>query len=216
MKTIKLSALLLLSTFIFTGCVTGTRNLENLQVPEYSNDKNASGNVYIAQVSDNRVFQHKPDSPSIPSVKGDLKATSKETLATLIGRQRNGYGAAMGDVAMPEGETVHDAVRELLTEGLESRGYTVVDDKSAPNKVTVDINKFWAWFSPGFTSVSFESDVQCEIDFVQSSGNQKFSVKGYGLNKGQMASNANWELAFQRAFQDFLENLDKTMDSSGL
>jgi hypothetical protein len=64
--------------------------------------------------------------------------------------------------------------------------------------------------------VSFESNIQCEIDFEQSSGDKKFEVKGYGINKGQVASNANWELAFQRAFQDFLKNLDEVLDESGL
>lgn len=212
----KISLTLLLATTVLTGCVTGTRNLENLTVPEYSNEKSAAGDVYIAAIIDSRVFEQKPRNPSTPSVKGDLNSISKQTLSSLIGRQRNGYGKAMGDVALPANVTVQDKVRDLVTTGLESRGYTVVTDENAANQITVDIDKFWAWFTPGFTSVSFESDVQCEIDFLRSEGSQKINVKGYGINKGQIASNANWELAFDRAFQDFLQNLDSAFDKQGL
>lgn len=216
MKKIKLMIILLFAISLVTGCVTGTRSLENLDVPEYSNDKTAAGEVYIASITDQRVFEQKPRDPSTPSVKGDLSTTSKETLSSLIGRQRNGYGAAMGDVALPENVSVQDKVRELVTEGLEGRGYKVVDNENAANQISIDINKFWAWFSPGFASVSFQSNVECKIDFEQAVGRNQFNVKGYGINKGQIASNANWELAFQRAFQDFLKNLDATLDEANL
>ena len=214
MKSIKV--ILIAMVFALTGCVTGTRNLENLEIPEYASDKNVSGEFYIGQISDQRQFEQKPQDPSTPSVKGKLNSLSKEQLSTLIGRQRNGFGAAMGDVALPEGLTVQDKVRDLLTVGLQSRGYDVVDNEHAANRISVDISKFWAWFSPGFASVSFEANVQCEVDVEQSSGRKTVEVKGYGINKGQVASNANWELAFQRAFQDFLENFDKVLSDNEL
>ncbi len=214
MIKMKLTALLLVVAL--TGCVTGTRSLQNLNVPDYENDKTASGTVYIKAITDNRTFEQKPKSPSTPSVRGVLSETPKEKLSTLIGRQRNGYGAAMGDVALPEGVTVQDKMRELLTEGLESRGYTVVDDQNANHQVSVDIEKFWAWFTPGFASVGFESNVQCTIDFESASGEKTVNVEGKGNNRGQVASNANWELSFKRAYLDFLKDLDKTLDSNGL
>lgn len=209
-------SIVLFFTLFLTGCVTGTRNLDNLAVPDFSAEKSASGDIYIAEILDNRVFEQKPRDPSTPSVRGNLNKTSKEKLATLIGRQRNGYGGAMGDVALPNGGTVQDKVRDLLVAGLESRGYTVVDDSNAPNRLNVSVEKFWAWFTPGFVSVSFESNLQCEIEFETSSQTQKIAVQGYGLNKGQIASNANWELAYKRAFEDFLQNLDSTLDQNKL
>lgn len=205
----------ILAALFLTGCVTGTRNIV-LTPPDYINEKSKSGPIYIAIIEDEREFEQKPRSPFTPSVKGNLSSTSKEKLSTLIGRQRNGYGAAMGDVALPEGVTVQDKVRELITKGLEGRGYKVVDDENSPNKISVDIEKFWAWFSPGFWAISFESNLQCKIDFEQPSGNVTLDVAGYGINKGQVASDANWELAYQRAFLDFLKNLDATLDSQSL
>jgi hypothetical protein len=201
---------------VLTGCVTGTRSLDNLQIPELRSVERSVGEVYIARIDDARVFEENPRSPSTPSVRGDLSSTSQETLATLIGRQRNGYGAAMGDVALPQGGTVQSVVRELLVEGLESRGYTVVEDQSSPMRVYVDVDKFWAWFSPGFAMVSFESNVQTSIEFEQPAGTRNFIIEGYGINRAQVASNANWELAFQRAFEDFLNNLDQQLSENGL
>lgn len=205
----------LLAALFLTGCVTGTRNIA-INTPDYTNEKTKSGSIYIGSIEDKRKFEQKPASPSTPSVNGDLSATSSETLSTLIGRQRNGYGKAMGDVALPKGVRVQDRVREILTKGLESRGYKVVDDKNAPNKLDVDIEKFWAWFSPGMWAVSFDSNLQCKIEFTQASGTTVLDVVGHGVNKGQVASDANWELAYQRAFLDFLENLDKQLDAKGL
>ncbi|GHA20273.1 hypothetical protein GCM10008090_32820 [Arenicella chitinivorans] len=215
MNAFKLT-IVLLALLSSTACVTGTRNLQNLEIPEYTSDKSGAGLVFIGPIVDKRGFEQKPKDPSTPSVKGDLSSVSAETRATLIGRQRNGYGKAMGDVALPVGVTVQDKMHALLKTGLESRGYTVVDDANAETRVAVDINEFWAWFSPGFVSVSFESKLQSDLSVESANGKKAISVSGYGLNKGQVASDANWELAFKRGFQNFLENLDTLLDESGL
>lgn len=214
MKKLCLLAVPLLLTL--SGCVTGTRTLESLATPDHPNTAAASGNVFIGNIRDGRSFEHKPRSPSTPSVKGELNEVSRDERAVLVGRQRNGYGAAMGDVALPAGESVPDKVRELLVEGLESRGYVVVEDASAPYNISADVEKFWAWFSPGFTSVSFEAEVQCEVVVERPTGPVTLQFAGRGLNKGQIASNANWELAYQRAFEEFLNNMDTVLDDAGL
>lgn len=205
----------ILAAFTLSGCVVGTRNID-LEVPQYDGKEEAFGSVYIGIIEDDRQFEAEPRDPSIPSVDGNLSKTSEQTLATLIGRQRNGWGKAMGDVALPEGGSVQNEIRDLLAVGLEGRGYSVVDDKNAANTVTVDINKFWAWFSPGMWSVSFEAELECEINFSEQGETHTFEVTGYGLNRGQVASDANWKLAYRRASEDFLENLNKTLESLGL
>ena len=206
---------LLASVVLLNACVTGTRNIA-IDPPEYSNDKTASGSIYIGTIDDNRIFEAKPRDPSTPSVKGDLASTPKEKLSTLIGRQRNGYGGAMGDVALLPGVTIQDRMRQLLTKGLQSRGYTVVSDPNAAKRVSVDISKFWGWFSPGMWAVSFEANLQCKITFEENNQSRTLEVQGYGINKGQVASDANWELTYQRAYQDFLQNLDTALDAAGL
>ncbi len=206
---------LLAGVMLLTGCVTGSRDID-LAAPEYQSNKQMEGLVYIGNIEDSRKFEAKPSNPSTPSVKGNLASASKDKLSTLIGRQRNGFGKAMGDVTLPAGMTVQDEMRELLTQGLESRGYTVTDDENAPIKLNVDIDKFWAWFSPGMWAVSFEANLACGLDLVSNDGTKKLDVVGYGLNKGQIASDANWQLAYERAFSDFLKNLDKALDKANL
>ena len=214
LKASSIISLIALS-FLLGGCATGTRHL-NLTVDDFPNDKTTSGKIAIATITDSRQFEDKPKSPSTPSVDGTLSETSKEKLATLIGRQRNGYGMALGDIALPEGQTVQDEVRSLLRTGLESRGYTVVEDGAAPVTVNVDIERFWAWFSPGFASVGFESQIQTNLQFRDEGLVKQVLVSAYGINRGQYASNANWELAFKRAMNNYLEELDKALDSEGL
>ncbi|MBU3068422.1 YajG family lipoprotein [Aestuariicella sp. G3-2] len=213
MKRLKL--LLLSLTVVLSGCVVGTRNVD-VSAPAFETDKTASGSVYLGEILDKRVFEQAPSDPSTPSVDGQLSSTSPETLATLIGRQRNGFGKAMGDVALPEGGTVDQEVRDLITLGLESRGYQVVDDANVRPRISVDVEKFWAWFTPGMWAISFESNLLCKVNVETENGTQTFKVSGYGLNKGQVASDANWQLAYERAFADFLKNMDNMMDAKGL
>jgi len=78
------------------------------------------------------------------------------------------------------------------------------------------IEKFCAWFSPGMFTISFESNLRCKVHYDEGTGVRTFIVTGYGINKGQVASDANCELAYQRAYLDFLKNLDKILDTEGL
>lgn len=123
----------------------------------------------------------------------------------------------MGDVAVVEGSSVQNEMKKLVTQALQSRGYNIADTEDSASKIiTIDINKFWAWFSPGMWSVSFECQLDCQISFKSQTGVEKVNVNGYGKNNGQVASNANWALAFKRAFLDFLKNFDAEMDKKSL
>jgi hypothetical protein len=135
---------------------------------------------------------------------------SAETKAIHIGRQRNGYGGAMGDVAIANGVTVQDQVRELLNNGLSKRGYSVTD--SADKQLIVDIDKFWAWMVPGFFSVGFESEVETTLTLQQASQTKTVTVLGKGNNEGQVASDANWKLTYTRAYEAFLQKLDQALE----
>jgi hypothetical protein len=106
--------------------------------------------------------------------------------------------------------------RALVEEGLRRRGYTIANDPSSAGTATMAIDEFWAWFTPGMWSVSFEAHVACQITITQNGGAKKLTVKGYGRNQGQVASDANWQLAYQRAFGDFFTNLDTALGNAGL
>ncbi len=204
----------LLSVIFLSGCVVGTRTV-SLSIPEFPDNKVGKGEIFISSIEDNRVFESKPAQPNIPSVKGNLDSMSKDERSRMIGRQRNGYGMAMGDIALPADDSVIKQTKVLLEEALNSRGYAIAKNSDASKSASVSIDEFWAWFSPGMFTVSFEARVYCTMKFTKSDDSSTIVVKGYGINKGQIASNANWQLAYKRAFNDFLLKLDAELDKAG-
>ncbi len=214
MNTLKILVIALLG-LLASGCVTGTRNID-LEQPSFMSKKTAAGTIYISEIKDSRNFEAEPRDPSTPSVDGDLMTTSKEKLATLIGRQRNGFGAAMGDVALPEGQNVQSKMKSLIAAGLKARGYTVSDSENADMKLNVSISDFWAWFSPGMWSVSFEAKLKSILNFETNGESKEVVVEGYGINKGQIASDANWQLAYSRAFMDYMVKFEEALTKAEL
>lgn len=124
----------------------------------------------------------------------------------------------MGDIALPRDKTVITLTKELLIESLRRNGYSVASaDADASNKsIDVEINKFWAWFRPGMWSISFEARVYCTLIVTQRGDSKSVVIQGYGINRGQVASNENWQLAYQRAFEDFLAKSYPALKNAGL
>lgn len=213
-RTVATLALVTLACALTSGCVTGRRMIA-LDTPVQTAPATSKGSVAIGAITDQRRFENKPSSPSTPSIDGDVNSASKDSLKGMIGRQRNGYGAAMGDVALAGGATVESQTRALITEGLKRRGYTASEGGGA-DAVTVNIDEFWGWFSPGFATVSFEARIRTNLSLTAGGQKRDLAVNGYGINKGQVASDANWQLAYARAFEDYLKNLDTALAGAGL
>jgi len=200
-----------------SGCVTGTRSLGVDVAPAGSYAGNAAKwAIAVGQVSDARHFENKPGSPSTPSIDGDVSQLPAAAKSTFIGRQRNSFGHAMGDIALPGGQTVQGKVADLLREGLKRRGLEVVDAAETGNLATAEIQQFWSWMTPGFFALSFEAQIACKVEVTRGGRRAAFVVRGYGLNHGQFAKDANWREAFDIAFQDFLANFNSQMDAAGL
>jgi hypothetical protein len=200
---------------LFSGCVVGRRTV-SLSVPTTPALGSATkGTVVIKKISDDRRFENKPKEPSTPSIDGDVNSITAEQKKMFIGRQRNTYGHAMGDIAMPAGQNVENRTFDLLKEGFARRGYTVSAEGESNAAVEVSIDEFWAWFSPGFATISFESRITCKLTVRRGDQVQTITVNGHGLNKGQVASDANWALAYTRGFDDFLKNLDAELAKAG-
>lgn len=200
-------SLLVLVVLTCSGCVVGRRNID-LEVPAAAKVVDGSkGTVSIAAVVDKRKFENKPSDPSTPSIDGDVTTMSAAERSKMIGRQRNSWGKAMGDISLNEGQTVESRTRQLVAEAFKRRGYTVTDTKSK-NRADVVIDKFWAWFTPGMFAVDFEADVRADVNLSLNGRTSKFTVAGHGKNVGGMASNENWQEAYARAFEDFLKNFE--------
>jgi len=207
-----LTAAMILATM--TACVTGTRSI-NLELPKATASTQDLGAVYISGINDLRAFEAKPKIPEIPSVKGGPEKKTAAELSTYVGRQRNGYGGAMGSVALEEGKSVQSEVKGLLQAGLKANGYQIADTPQQNGKnLNVDIQQFWAWMVPGFVSVGFESRVALKLSVDGSQ--QSTEIEGFGNNEGQVASNANWELTYKRAYEDILTKYGDALKELGL
>lgn len=197
-----------------SGCVVGRRSVP-LSVPQTPAATPIKGEFVITAVEDVRHFENKPSTPDIASIDGDVTKASPAELAPMIGRQRNTYGKALGDITLPTPDTVKTKATELIEEGLRRSGYTVSKGNAGPNTVSAKVDDFWAWFTPGMWSVGFNAHIRCHVTLTKGDKTATLYIQGKGENRGQMASDANWQLAYQRAFEDFLNNFRAAMEHDG-
>ena len=209
-----LQVITILFLILLTGCVAGRRTID-LSVPSSPQITVEKGEIFIGRIEDNRTFQNNPSDPTNPSIDGDVTSLTEKQKGLMIGRQRGGFGQAAGDVGLPANDSVMTRTRLLLEEGFKKRGYSITSDSSALNSVTATINQFWGWITPRIFTISFEARVNCTITLTKPDGLSTIIVQGYGRNQGQMPSDANWQLAYQRAFQDFLSQLDSKLAEAG-
>jgi len=212
----RLLAFLFVAVGLQAGCVTGRRMLV---IPATTTNTPAAavrGHVYLSAVTDDRQFENKPPDPSTPSIDGDVTTMSAQLKDSMVGRQRNTYGHAMGDIALADGDSVTLRTRHLVEAGLRQQGYEVTADPAATNSVAVSINKFWGWSTPGFVTLTFEAQLECKVSVTNRAGTHSVSVKGYASNHGQVAKDENWLEAFEPAFQDFVVNLGSASGGLGL
>jgi len=205
-QIIRLLGLLTAATAL-SACVTGRRSFD-LPVKSAVSSAGTRGTVYIASVTDDRHFESDPSDPSIPSVDGDAAKMSAAQRDRMIGRQRNSFGKAMGDVSLPTDDSVRRKVRSLIADGLIQSGYRITTDPRVAQTISVSIRNFWGWMTPGFFALTFEAKIDCAITASGPAGVHTIIVKGYGINHGQFAKDANWIEAFDPAFEDFTSNLD--------
>lgn len=122
--------------------------------------------VRIEKIEDVRRFEAAPKTPDIPSLPADDFLNSSLT-SRAIGRKRGGFGLALGDVLLPEGQTVSLLVGDALTQGFRRAGYRVLTAGDAgyeqATPVTARINEFWSWFNPGFAQVTIKNRAAIDL-----------------------------------------------------
>jgi hypothetical protein len=69
---------------------------------------------------------------------------------------------------------------------------------------------------PGFASLTFEAKISCALTISNSTGTHVTVVNGYGINHGQVAKDANWQDAYDPAFEDLLSNMVMQAPSLGI
>ena len=196
---------LTVSSLLFIGCAISRGILE---VPLIAGNNPLQGReVKIMRVTDRRTFQLNPPDPSSPSLKyGEIDNPAITSRA--IARKRSGYGMAMGDILLPEGQTVEQLATTALTRGLREAGFRVLlreqEGYEQAIPLEADIRQFWAWFSPGLFAAHLEFDARIQVTgpvepFVRSE-----EYRGYVRLATQAATTSAWLNTVNRG----LESLD--------
>lgn len=189
-----------------SGCAT-SRGLIQVPTPApvSSQEIPNSKKVIIALVEDDRLFQDKPPTADIPSLKDGLAKASAEEKAKAVARKRNGYGKALGDILL-EKETVSELLKKRTTLALKKSGYDVLEDNEA-NRANADlvlnikINKFWSWFQPGFASIKINSEIDTDIFNTKNSTAEPIHVYSKVVRSAQVANGTKW-----------IENIDNVLN----
>lgn len=199
---------------VLGGCATSRSEIA-LVSPAATPAPAAGRTAVIRSIRDERVFEQAPRDPSTPSLgfEGSAQA-SAETKARAIGRKRNTYGQALGDVLLQPGQTIEGVVRENLAAALHQSGYRVVSESqagSAPLVMDVRIRKFWSWIQPGFWAITLHTAIATDL---QVSGSRAPAVVEVKSSEGlQVASDGNWIEAVGKALAAYRAEAAKVLSA---
>lgn len=205
-------ATVLAACVVLAGCAT-SRSEITLSSPEIgapATTENASGRIAVIRtITDERHFEQAPDEPSTPSLgfEGADKATAA-IKARAIGRKRNTFGKALGDVLLENGQTVDTVVRHNTAVALEKAGYRVEDSAPAgsnPLIIDIHIKKFWAWFEPGFWAIKLHTNISTELDL--SGASTPTTIDVHAEESQLAATDSSWIEIVQKALTEYRNQL---------
>jgi len=162
--------------------------------------------VRIVTVEDKRGFQVGPKEASVPSLMDD-RINDKELTSRAIGRKRNGFGKALGDVVLPEGQSVSGLTERTIARTLREAGYRVVSSTDADYDLAIPIaakiDKLWAWFRPGFWSIALESNYDITVDGNVPGLRAATRLTGESRSTMQMATEGDWTKIIEESLSSF-------------
>lgn len=201
------SAVLLLAVALLAGCAT-SRSEVRLESPSATPKpaaKSAAKTVVIRTVTDQRVFEESPRDPSIPSLGfGGASKASDDVRARAVARKRGGFGKALGDVLLEDGQTVVGLVRESLVAAFQDAGYQIVDESVAGESsllVDVRVKKFWGWFQPGFWAIKLHTSIETHLDVSGTASPVVIST--HSEDSRQLATEDAWMEILHQALQAY-------------
>jgi uncharacterized lipoprotein YajG len=170
----------------------------------------------IRTVTDAREFMDKPPTPDIPSLgQGGISNHSTELRSRAIGRKRNGYGKALGDVFLDETNSVQKLVNNTLTNILNKYGYKIIDlNSNYPQDtifIDVQINKFWSWIDIGFWSIGIEAEIDTNVTIVYNENKSKI-ISARTSNRVMVATDSAWKETIDIVLQSYKKSAEKELE----
>jgi hypothetical protein len=211
-----LAILLTALLFLGTGCALG-RDVVDVRVAPSANPT-AGPLVRIERVTDRRVFQANPPEANIPSLENADDIKNPAVTSRAIARKRGGFGKALGEIALPEGQTVAGLVEEALGRALQEAGYRVVrkGDPAATEGMPIeaDIDQFWAWFRPGFWQVAAEFEARISMKAPMAAFQSAEPVKGVARVEGMAITQDDWQKVVNQGLEDLTRNFRERLKTS--
>lgn len=188
MKILRNLAIVSLVLFV-TGCAA-SRSVVNLETAEEIGNPATGIAVKFVSIEDKREFELDPKLPEIPSI-SQAEVNNDAIKARAIGRKRNGYGAAMGDILLSEGTTVTSVMTDELIKTFRSAGYRVVTEKdpdfAAASPIEIEIYQFWSWMKWGFTELKVGNVSQLKIKGDLGKSTNTYVVENRYMSQPHMA-----------------------------
>ncbi|VXC13743.1 Predicted component of the type VI protein secretion system [Pseudomonas sp. 8Z] len=182
------------------GCATSRSEVDVMpaSLDKASNTASLGKKVYINTV-DERVFEAKPKQADIPSLK-NAEISDRAITERAIGRKRNGYGKALGDVLLPSGRTISALVGESVASAYRQAGYEVVTKpETSAAEVKVHVKEFWSWFSPGFFYVTVNNKSRLNIE---TDGQQSMEIVTFKSDGMQAVTDSDWKAITEAGLQE--------------
>ena len=209
----KLRAILILissSLIMLGGCATSRSVIDvpppNAQAAEQKTDKE----VFVASVTDRRSFKIAPDSPSIPSLDPDESQDDK-IKARAVGRKRNTWGKALGDILLKEDQTVEMLMTNAIRQAFAEQGYRLVERKEDATQDTLlvkaNVDKFWSWMNPGFAALTLSTEISTRLALESPNGKANKNVYIKSSGEYQTGMEENWIEVINMALRAYIDEL---------
>jgi len=171
----------------------------------------------ITEVRDLRQFSVNPRDPSQPSLGSEDEIRDTKITGRAVGRKRNGYGMALGDVAVQETTSVAGLVRDAARKALQDRGYVVVEQNSPQYTealpLTLDVQQFWTWISLGMFEGTFTFDATVGMSGNGLLATNPTSVKSQTVVTSMAGTDAIWTRTVQTGLNDLAEKIKAQIKS---
>jgi len=200
---------------VLGGCAT-SRSVLDVPPPAASAAAQTSGKeVLVTSVRDRRSFEINPPSPSIPSL--DPGEDQSDTIkARAVGRKRNAFGKALGDILLKEGQTVETLTTASIRQAFAEKGYKVIDSKeqATGNTLFVEatVDKFWSWMNPGFASITLSTEISSNLTIKSSGSNKTATVSVKAADGFQTGMESNWVEVINKALHAYVDELKAKLE----
>ena len=123
-----------------------------------------------------------------------------------IGWKKNGYGMNTADITSEQ--TVDVIVENAIIDAINDNGHSVAEDGQI--RITGTVDRFWFETDVNFWSIEFIGDIQCTLDFIDSTTSTSIYSSNYsGTYKEKTAAGyvKTWTEVMSKAIDKLIEDI---------